>query len=198
MYSCRDENKIIFFAYLQKASRKRKFSWKRNLVTIDQISRKSKNAFSIQLCTRPNRLLPRSFVWAKHYVKAKIATNKVYFFYQPKVFLPICSIPAINNFINSNSSKCNSKHRLELLDENWYVRICLALFLKIFQIQYIIVGFQSQRCWTGLVHRPMHGSVLYFALQIWVWSVSNLRIRVEYTKLFLGSKYLIMRSKYFH
>jgi hypothetical protein len=36
------------------------------------------------------------------------------------------------------------------------------------------------------------------ALQIWVWSVSNIRIYVEYTKLFLGSKYLIMRSKYFH
>ncbi len=38
----------------------------------------------------------------------------------------------------------------------------------------------------------------YTALQIWVWSVSNIRIHVEYTKLFLGSKYLIMRSKYFH
>jgi hypothetical protein len=36
------------------------------------------------------------------------------------------------------------------------------------------------------------------ALQIWVWSVSNIKINVEYTKLFLGSKYLIMRSKYFH
>jgi hypothetical protein len=35
-------------------------------------------------------------------------------------------------------------------------------------------------------------------LQIWVWSVSNIKINVEYTKLFLGSKYLIMRSIYFH
>ncbi len=39
---------------------------------------------------------------------------------------------------------------------------------------------------------------LITTLQIWVWSVSNIRIHVEYTKLLLGSKYLIMRSKYFH
>jgi hypothetical protein len=36
------------------------------------------------------------------------------------------------------------------------------------------------------------------SLQIWVWSVSNIKINVEYTKLYLGSKYLIMGSKYFH
>jgi hypothetical protein len=36
------------------------------------------------------------------------------------------------------------------------------------------------------------------ALQIWVYSVSNVRIHTEDTQLFLRSKYLIIRSKCFH
>jgi len=62
---------------------------------------------------------------------------------------------------NSNSPKCNGKRsvgavgwKINMLGFSWH---CSLTFFK-----YIIVGFQSQRCWTGLVHRPMHGSVLYF------------------------------------
>ncbi len=45
----------------------------------------------------------------------------------------------------------------------------------------------------GTLIKPLQSS-----LQIWVQSVSNIRIHTEDTQLFLRSKYLIIRSKCFH
>jgi hypothetical protein len=50
-----------------------------------------------------------------------------------------------------------------------------------------------KRTWSTTNRSDQAGGTL----QILVWSLSNIRIHVEYTKQFLGSKYLIMRSKYF-
>ncbi len=33
---------------------------------------------------------------------------------------------------------------------------------------------------------------------IWAWSVSNVKIHIRHTKLFLENKYLIIRGKSFH